>query len=132
VERVVAPEGVTARVKAFVPARLVDVSLRGAQVEVAVSLQPRQSCALRLRIGGDELTLPSTVRRSRVVGFGVDEKSQTTTVYRAGLEFEPTEDAVHERLARFLAAHPAVLDDVASDLGLPAIVFEAEGGAAPG
>jgi hypothetical protein len=117
VERVEAPEGVVAKVKAFVPARLIDLSPRGAQVEVAVSLQPRQGCALRLTVAGEELILPSTVRRCWVVGFGVDERSRPVTLFRAGLEFEPALDGSSEKLATFLADRTSAHDEAGGGLG---------------
>ncbi len=76
-----------ARVMAAVPVRVLDISSRGAQVEVAKVLQPEGRCDLRIQFPEGEFAVHATVRRCRAWGFGFDENSQQVMLYRAGLEF---------------------------------------------
>jgi len=69
-------------------ARVLDISSRGAQVEVATSLQPSGRCDLRIQFSDGEFAVHATVRRCRATGFGLDEKKQQVVLYRAGLEFD--------------------------------------------
>ena len=88
VPRVVPKMPLDARVLASQPARILDISSRGAQVEVTTSLQPSGPCDLRIRFADGEFAAHATVRRCRAAGFGVDDGNQPVVLYRAGLEFD--------------------------------------------
>jgi hypothetical protein len=70
------------------PARILDISSRGAQIEVANSLQPSGPCDLRIRFPDGEFSVHATVRRCRVCGFGLDGEGERVVLYRAGVEFD--------------------------------------------
>jgi hypothetical protein len=94
-ERRAVPRGepkrpLSARVKAFLPARIVDLSERGVQIELAAILRPQVPCDLRIQLDGGEVVVRGLVRRCRAWGFGLDERDQRVLLYRAGLEFEAT------------------------------------------
>ena len=68
--------------------RVVDISSRGAQVELVGGLPPSSRCALRIRFDEGEFAVHATVRRCRAASFGVDENERQVVLYRAGLEFD--------------------------------------------
>ncbi len=90
-----------AKVKTSLPARVLDISSHGAQLEVANCLKPNVTCELRLLVGDGEVSVRALVRRCRAWGFGLDEKDQRVLLYRAGIEFAEIRP---EALAR-LRAH---------------------------
>ncbi|BCW94124.1 MAG: hypothetical protein KatS3mg007_2018 [Thermoanaerobaculum sp.] len=92
----------SARVRAFLPARVVDVSRTGIQLELSSLLRIGVSCDVKLTLEGAELRWPATVRRCRATQFGVDERGQKVLFYRAGLEFASMTDEEWARLERFL------------------------------
>ncbi|MBZ5590327.1 MAG: PilZ domain-containing protein [Acidobacteriia bacterium] len=101
VPRVEPKEPLEARVMAIQSARILDISSRGAQIEIANSLQPSGPCDLRIQFDDGEFAARATVRRCRASGFGLDDKSERVVLYRAGLEF----DEVHPESLALLAAH---------------------------
>ena len=101
VPRVEPKEPLEARVMAIQSARILDISSRGAQIEIANSLQPSGPCDLRIQFDDGEFAARATVRRCRASGFGLDDKSERVVRYRAGLEF----DEVHPESLALLAAH---------------------------
>ncbi|OFV82332.1 MAG: hypothetical protein A2Y78_01935 [Acidobacteria bacterium RBG_13_68_16] len=86
--------------KTFLPARIVDISSRGAQIELATSLRPEVPCDLRIQLESGDIVVHGIVRRCRAWGFGLDEKDQRVLLYRAGIEFE---EAAPEALTRMIA-----------------------------
>lgn len=78
----------TAKVRAYLPARVLDISLGGMQVELTHSLPPRATCDLRFQLDEEEVLLRGTVRRCQVWGSGEDEAVHKVLIYRAGLEFD--------------------------------------------
>ncbi len=90
-----------AKIMAAVPARVLDISSRGALIEVARVLQPLRRCDLRIQFPEGEFAVRAIVRRCRAWGFGVDDESQRVMLYRAGLEFE---EVAPEYLARLSAS----------------------------
>ncbi len=113
VPRVEPKHPISARVKAFLPARIVDLSARGVQLELATSLRPQVPCDLKIQLDQGEVAVRGVVRRCRAWGFGLDERDQRVLLYRAGLEFK---DAPPEALMRMVAS---VLEE-ASPKELPA------------
>ena len=105
VPRVEPKKPLPARVKTFMPARIVDISSRGAQIELATSLRPEVPCDLRIKLQPRDVVIRAIVRRCRAWGFGLDERDQRVLLYRAGIEFEePAPEALTEMLAAALAA----------------------------
>jgi hypothetical protein len=100
VPRVEPSKPLPARVKTFLPARIVDISSRGAQIELATSLRPEVPCDLRIQLDTGDIVVHGIVRRCRAWGFGLDEKDQRVLLYRAGIEFE---EAAPEALTRMIA-----------------------------
>jgi len=101
VPRVEPKHPISARVKAFLPARIVDLSARGVQLELATSLRPQVPCDLKIQLDQGEVAVRGVVRRCRAWGFGLDERDQRVLLYRAGLEFK---DAPPEALMRMVAS----------------------------
>ncbi|HPC82225.1 MAG TPA: PilZ domain-containing protein [Thermoanaerobaculaceae bacterium] len=99
VPRVEVPQPVPAKVKAALPARVLDISSHGAQLEVTTSLRPLTSCDLRIALPDGEVTIRSVVRRCKAWGFGLDEKEQRVLLYRAGVEFSDVPPEVLARLS---------------------------------
>ncbi|MGV8039316.1 MAG: PilZ domain-containing protein [Thermoanaerobaculaceae bacterium] len=99
VPRVEVPQPVPAKVKAALPARVLDISSHGAQLEVTTSLRPLTSCDLRISLPDGEVTIRSVVRRCKAWGFGLDEKEQRVLLYRAGVEFSEVPPEVLARLS---------------------------------
>jgi len=87
VPRVEPAKPLKAKVRNSLAARVVDISVRGAQIEVTSSLRPHTACDLRIRLGDGELVIRATVRRCRAWGFGLDDRDQKALFYRAGVEF---------------------------------------------
>ena len=76
------------KVRAFVPAKVVDISHSGIQIELPQPLPPKTACDLRFQTEEGEITLKATVRSCRVLGSGIDEKNERVLFYRAGLMFD--------------------------------------------
>ncbi len=107
VPRVEPKKPLSARVRTFVPARIVDISSRGAQIELATSLRPEVPCDLRIQLETGDIVVHAIVRRCRAWGFGLDERDQRVLLYRAGIEFEePAPDALTQMLAAAAGPSP--------------------------
>jgi hypothetical protein len=77
----------SAKLKTSLPARVVDISSRGAQLELMNCLRPNVTCEVRLQLPDGEVLVRANVRRCRAWGFGLDERDQRVLLYRAGVEF---------------------------------------------
>lgn len=77
-----------ARVKSTVPARVLDISPFGAQVQAAAALRPGVECDVTIPVEGGDMRIRAIVRRCRAafVADGGDGGDSGMT-YRAGLEF---------------------------------------------
>jgi hypothetical protein len=100
--RIELAEPLAAKVKASVPARVMDLSVNGVQLEIAQSLRPNVSCELRVKLDGSEIGVRALVRRCRAIGFGFNELQQRVLLYRAGLEFQDVSVEIQERLVTAL------------------------------
>jgi hypothetical protein len=98
VPRVEPAKPLKAKIRNSLAARVVDISERGAQLEVTSSLRPHTACDLRIRLGDGELVLRATVRRCRAWGFGLDDRDQKALFYRAGVEFDAMDAGTLARL----------------------------------
>lgn len=95
-------EELPAKVRAFLPARVVDISRTGVQLELSSLLRVGVVCDLKLSVGEEELHWPATVCRCRAASFGVDAAGEKVLLYRAGLQFAPMSDEEWAHLQRFL------------------------------
>jgi len=82
------PGSVPVIVKGNLPARLIDISQRGAQIELSHVLHPKERCDLRFRLSGRILSLRATVRRCRAIGNGPRDEAQVVMLFRAGLQLD--------------------------------------------
>ena len=87
VHRVVPKQALEANVMMVQPVRVLDISSRGAQIEVASALPPSRPCDLRIQFEEGEFAVHATVRRCTVADLGADEDDEPVMLYRAGLEF---------------------------------------------
>lgn len=115
--RITPPRNIAAKVKAFLPARVVDISRTGVQLELSSLLRIGVVCDVKLSLDGEELRWPATVRRCRAAAFGVDEQGQKVLLYRAGLEFASISDEEWRRLERFFQPGVASVTGVEVDQG---------------
>jgi hypothetical protein len=90
---------IRAKVKAYIPARVVDISSRGVLLEITQPLPPKTKCDLRVQENGDELLLQATVRRCCVWGYGTNDRLERVVVYRAGLQFRDLTEEEEKRLS---------------------------------
>lgn len=104
VQRVAPEEPLRAKVHASFPVRILDISERGAQLEVERSLRPNVGCELRFPSPDGEFVMRATVRRCRAWGFALSESDQRVLVFRAGVEFDNPDSELLARLR--LAAEP--------------------------
>jgi hypothetical protein len=96
-ERVPVPGDRFGRVKATVPARIVDISRHGVQLEVPAALRPAVECDLALPVDGGDVRIRARVQRCRAMGFA-GNGNERKLVYRAGLEFVSVADGDREAL----------------------------------
>jgi hypothetical protein len=85
--RVAPPKPISARLKTTLLARVVDISIRGLQVELPYALPIRARCDLRLQMEDGEVFLGAFVRRCAVHGWA-ERQGKKVLLYRAGLQFE--------------------------------------------
>lgn len=84
--RVVPGEPLLARLRPGVKARVLDLSPRGLQVEVAAPLPLRSTVEVRFQTDHGEVEVRAVVRRCRVQGRAAGGPSEGALLYRAGLE----------------------------------------------
>lgn len=102
--RVAPPQETIATVKATVPAKILDLSVQGMQVEVASTLRPGVDCNVSVPVPTGNLKLRARVERCRAQSFTSVENSEGGMLYCAGLSFikpsaedlEALEDAIVE------------------------------------
>jgi len=94
-----------ARVKATVPARIVDLSVTGAQIEVGCILRPSAECDIWIPDGGGRpVRVRAAVRRCRAIGTRELPGGDRAVLYRAGLEFTDNGRAAREAVEAQIAA----------------------------
>ena len=97
-----APSGpLPVKLKSSLPARVLDISAGGIQVEVGTSLRPEADCELRVQLSDGEIAVRARVRRCRAWGFGLDESDRRVLLYRAGLQFSELPADALARLRRY-------------------------------
>jgi hypothetical protein len=105
VPRIELKQRLDAKVTADQPALILDISSRGAQIELAASLPPSGPCDLRIQFADGEFAVHATVRRCRACGLGLDSSNQRVVLYRAGLEFDEVDPECLALLSSNLLFH---------------------------
>jgi len=86
-----APDPVYGRVRSIVPARIVDISQGGLQLELSTSLRPGTTCEVTVPTASGTVQLRAAVRRCRA--RSVTGEDGLRLLYYAGLQFDnPTEE----------------------------------------
>ncbi len=101
-----------AKVKSSLPARVLDVSSRGMQLELATALHPQVTCELKVLLDDGELSLRATVRRCRAWGYALGENDQRVLLFRAGVEFPELSGELLERLRGQLVQEASAVSPV--------------------
>lgn len=105
------------RVKATVPARILDLSRHGIQVEIPSALRPAVECDISVPTAEGDLRLRAKVRRCRAASMSAREGDERHLVFRAGLEFVEVSPHAIRALEQTLtglvkAQEPAAADPV--------------------
>jgi hypothetical protein len=87
-----------AKVKAYLPARVIDLSATGVLLELDHPLPPKTACSIKIVCESEDVQLPAVIRRCCVGGHGKNEKGQKIVLYHAGLAFENPDPVAIERL----------------------------------
>ncbi len=111
-------EDLFGRVKATVPARIVDISPFGAQVEVPSALRPSVECDIWLPLDEGQIRIRARVLRCRAAAMHPDGGDGANLLYRAGLEFVGLSEKDVEALRRAYPA-PAEAPSVTTKQGMP-------------
>jgi hypothetical protein len=90
-----------ARVKAYMPARVLNISTSGVLLELTHPLPPKTGCALKIACDFEEVNLQALVRRCIVGGHGKNEKGEKIVLYHAGLAFDRMDPATLQLLQQF-------------------------------
>ena len=77
-----------AKVMTIQAARILNISSRGAQIEVARALPPSGTCDLRIQFEEGEFAAHATVLRCNAVDLGSNDSEGSGVLYRAGLQFD--------------------------------------------
>ncbi len=118
--RVAPSEAIPVKLKSSLPARVLDISPGGVQVEVGTSLRPEADCELRVQLVDGEMLVRAKVRRCRAWGFGLDESDRRVLLYRAGLQFSDLPAESLTKLRRYFATQEAQAAAVAAQPAEPA------------
>jgi len=81
------PDDVFGKVKATVPARILDLSRDGIQVEVPTALRPAVECDVSVPTAEGDLRLRARVQRCRAASMKSSDGEDRRLMYRAGLQF---------------------------------------------
>lgn len=87
-ERIIPNNELFGRVRATVPARILDISAAGVQVEIPTALRPSVECDFSIPDGTGLMRLRARVRRCRAASLAEMNSDGRQMVYRAGLEFD--------------------------------------------
>ncbi len=85
------------RVRSIVPARILDISQGGLQLELSTSLRPGTTCEVTVPTMSGTVQLRATVRRCRARSTTSEEGIRL--LYYAGMQFEDPTDEEREALA---------------------------------
>ena len=105
-----------ARVKAYMPARILNISTSGVLLELTHPLPPKVACNLKIACDFEEVNLQAVVRRCIVGGHGKNEKGEKIVLYHAGLSYDRMDPATLQLLQQFFCLPDP--KDQASDTGV--------------
>ena len=100
------------RVRSIVPARIVDISQGGLQLELSTSLRPGTNCEVTVPTLSGTVQLRAAVRRCRA--RSVTSEEGIRLLYYAGLQFEDPTDEEREALASGLDTSRATTLELAT------------------
>lgn len=130
-ERLTVGQDMFGRVKATVPARILDLSRHGIQVEVPSALRPAVECDISVPTADGDLRLRAKVRRCRAASMASHEGDEHHLVFRAGLEFVEVSPrairALEQTLTGLVKAQEPADAPAAADLS-PGGAAEGQGG----
>ena len=112
-ERVPLAGQVTGEVMVFQPMTILDISQGGAQIETPFPLQLDSLHDFRLSLGGR-----SVVVKGRIAHCHIGELTETSALYRSGVEFVELSEHVLGAIRAFIGAlksAPAIIDAVLAD-----------------
>lgn len=90
------------KVRALIPARVLDVSLSGMRVELSSLLRVGVPCEVKVRVDGEDVVFPGTVQWCRAHHFGTNEQGEKVLYYWAGMALGEVEKQVWQRLEGML------------------------------
>lgn len=103
------PNGeLSVRVKAFIPARVLDISTRGMRLELSSLLRVGVPCEVKVRVDDQDVGLPGTIQWCRAHHFGMNEKGEKVLYYWAGLALGDVEKQIWQRLEVMLGGAGSV------------------------
>lgn len=97
VPRVEPLEPLFAKVRGRTVGKVLDISSRGAQLELADALAPRAQVEVRIHLRGEDVIFHARVQRCRALGYDTGADGRRVLRYVSGLEFE---DVSPEAMAR--------------------------------
>jgi hypothetical protein len=100
VPRVKPTRELLAKIRGRIPARVVDISSRGVQLEVEGSWSPQVVLDVRLLLDDGDILVRGRVRRCRAAGFKDDDAGQRVLVYLCGIEFDEMYPETLAKLSR--------------------------------
>ncbi len=103
-ERISVGREIVGRVRATVPARVVDISRHGVQVEIPAALRPSVACDICIQAPDGELRVRARVQRCRARALAPSEGGETLLVYRAGMEFIGLDDETWRQFEKLLGS----------------------------
>ena len=100
-QRVKLSGNMQARVRAYMPARILNISTSGVLLELTHPLPPKTACALKISCDFEEVNLQAIVRRCIVGGHGKNEKGEKIVLYHAGLAYDQIAPPTRQLLQQF-------------------------------
>jgi hypothetical protein len=100
--RLIPENPLIAKVRAFHPARVLNISTTGSLLAITLPLKPQSTCDLRIGDNSHEIVLRGTVKRSWLKGFHTFDDGSRATLYHAALEFDNPHPSLLDRLTRRL------------------------------
>jgi hypothetical protein len=80
-------KNISAKIRAYHPARILDISTTGTLLAATFPFNPGNTCDLRIDTGSEEVLVRGTVRRSWLKGFDKDPDGKRVTLYHVAVMF---------------------------------------------
>ena len=107
-DRVKLLKPVSAKVRTYSPAKVLDLSEKGLLLTLAHPLNPKDRHEVRIQVDGGEVTTFAIVRRCWLTTTEAGAEGGRARVYSAGLEFETLQTGLVERLPQESVVHVSV------------------------